>query len=161
MSTGANSEIDLYTRISNLEIAAFGGPNPLGGFPLVVGGFGNPPIVYTASVASLTFASGNFNVAVTMLPAAAPAGLYRATAYGVVTTLITGATSWAFKLGFTDDDQAQTPTVCTSSTLTAGTAESGSYTFRSTGATALTFTPTAASISAGVIAYSFVLERLQ
>lgn len=116
-------------------------------------------ILVAASVnAALAF--GSFGTAVTLLPAGAPAGVYEANIYAVVTTTIVTATTWLFVFGFTDDKQAQTPTVSTSSTLTAGTAQFGAYTFRSTGATAITFTPTATSISAGVISYSVTLQRV-
>lgn len=117
-----------------------------------------PDIVAKSSNLALGFAS--FGTAITLLPATAPAGTYRVSVYAVIVTTITTATSWLFKLGFTDDKQAQTPTASTSSTMTAGTAEQGVYTFRSAGTAAITFTPTAASADAGVIAYSLVLERI-
>lgn len=114
-------------------------------------------IVATSQNAALGFAS--FGTAITLLPATAPAGTYTVSVYGVVTTTITGATSWAFILGYTDDKQAQTATVSTSSTLTAGTSEQGQVFFRSNGTAAITITPTAASISAGVVAYSVAVQR--
>jgi hypothetical protein len=126
---------------------------------------GNDWIVANASTGipglgtPLGFAS--FGTAITLLPAGSPAGTYTVTIYGVVTTTIVTATTWSFVLGFTDDKQAQTPTAITSSTLTAGTANQGQYSFRSTGATAITITPTAASISAGAIQYTVVLQRCQ
>lgn len=159
MSTGQNAEIDPSVRFANLEQAVFGGPNPLQSFPYLVGSLGVRQIVY--SLQNSAFAYTGFGTAVTMLPSTAPAGLYLATAYGVITTTITTATSWLFKLGFTDDDEAQTPTLSTSSTMTAGATQQGSYAFRSNGTAAITYTPTSASAAAGVIAYSLVLERLQ
>jgi hypothetical protein len=111
------------------------------------------------SVSNAALAFGSFGTAVQLLPAGR-AGTYRVSIYGVVTTTIVTATSWSFALGYTDDKQAQTPTAVTSSTLTAGAEQQIVFTFRSTGATAITITPTAASISAGVIAYSAVLEQL-
>lgn len=116
--------------------------------------------VLVASSQNAAFGFAGFGTAITLLPATAPAGTYLCTIYGVVTTTITVATSWLFTLSFTDDKQAQTPTVCTSSTMTAGTAEQGSYLFRSNGTAAITFTPTAASAGAGVIAYSLILQRV-
>lgn len=118
----------------------------------------NDVLVASSQNSALGFAS--FGTAITLLPATAPAGTYIATIYAVITTTITTATSWLFTLGFTDDKQAQTPTVCTSSTMTAGAAEQGAYMFRSNGTAAITFTPTAASAGAGVIAYSVVLQRV-
>ena len=119
----------------------------------------NTPGIVTTAQQAAALATG-FGSAITLLPAGHPAGTYRITIYGVVTTTITTATSWLFTLAFTDDKQAQTPTVTTSSTMTAGTAQTGTQTIRSTGATALTYTPTAASAGAGVVAYSVVVERV-
>jgi len=161
MTTGANPEIDFMTRIANLETVCFGGPNPSLAFPYVAGALGSDPILYSYS--NGTFAYTSFGTAITMLPASTPAGAYQAQVYGVITTTITTATSWLFKLGFTDDQQAQTPTIATSSTMTAGTAISGSYFFRSNGSAAITFTPSygGSAPGAGVVAASLVLQRLQ
>jgi hypothetical protein len=106
------------------------------------------------------FSYTGFGTAITLLPATTPAGTYMCSIYAVVTTTITTATSWYFVLGFTDDKQGQTPTVCTSSTETAGTAQQGTYMFRSNGTAAITLTPTAASAAAGVIAYSCTIQRI-
>lgn len=114
-------------------------------------------IVATSQNTALAF--GSFGTAITLLPVNAPAGTYTVSVYAVVTTTITGATSWSFVVGYTDDKQAQTGTVSTSSTLTAGTAEQGQFFFRSNGTAAVTVTPTATSISAGVVAYSIVVQR--
>jgi len=116
-----------------------------------------PDIVATNANAA---ASATAFAAITLLPASHPAGTYRVTTAAVVTTTITVATSWLFTIGYTDDKQAQTPTVSTSSTMTAGATQSGSFMFRSTGATALTVTPTAASAGAGVVAFSVLVERI-
>lgn len=116
--------------------------------------------VLVASSQNAAFGFAGFGTAITLLPATAPAGTYICSIYAVITTTITTATSWLFKIGFTDDDQAQSPTVCTSSTMTAGAAEEGSYIFRSNGTAAITVTPTSASAAAGVIAYSVVLQRV-
>lgn len=116
--------------------------------------------ILVASSQNTALAFGSFGTPITLLPAGAPAGTYEVNIYAVIKTTIVTATTWLFTLAFTDDQQAQTPTVMTSSTLTAGTANFGAYTFRTTGATAITFTPTAASISAGVIAYSVTLQRI-
>lgn len=113
-----------------------------------------------ATINNSAFPFGSFGTAITLLAATAPAGTYRVTIYGVVTTTITTATSWLFTIAYTDDKQAQTPTVCTSSTMTAGTDETGTLLFRSNGTAAITVTPTSASAAAGAIAYSLVLERL-
>ena len=118
----------------------------------------NDVLVASSQNSALGFAS--FGTAITLLPSTAPAGTYLCNVYAVITTTITTATSWLFTLSFTDDKQAQTPTVCTSSTMTAGAAEQGSYTFRSNGSAAITFTPTAASAGAGVIAYTVTLQRV-
>lgn len=115
-------------------------------------------LVASSQNPALGFAS--FGTAITLLPSGHPAGTYEVNVYAVITTTITTATSWLFPIAFTDDNKAQTPTVSTSSTMTAGTAQFGAYTFRSTGATAITFTPTAASAGAGVIAYSVTLQRI-
>ena len=118
----------------------------------------NDILVAASQNSALGFAS--FGTAITLLPATAPAGTYQINIYGVITTTITTATSWLFTIGYTDDNKAQTPTVCTSSTMTAGAAEFGAYMFRSNGTAAITFTPTAASAGAGVIAYTVVLQRV-
>lgn len=114
-------------------------------------------IVATSQNTALAF--GSFGTAITVLPSTAPAGTYTVSVYAVVTTTITGAASWSFVLGYTDDKQAQTATISSSSTLTAGTAEQGQFFFRSNGTAAITVTPTATSISAGVVAYSIVVQR--
>lgn len=44
MAVGANTEIDFYTRIANLENALFGGPNPTGA-ALPFPGTSQPPVV--------------------------------------------------------------------------------------------------------------------
>lgn len=122
--------------------------------------FTNTPGIVASSVNS-AFPYTSFGTAITLLAAGAAAtGTFRVNITGVVTTTITTATSWLFTIGYTDDQGARTPTVATSSTMTAGTVEQGSYLFRNTGAAAITVTPTSASAAAGVIAYSVVLERL-
>jgi hypothetical protein len=113
-----------------------------------------------ASSQNAAFGFAGFGTAITLLPSSAPAGTYIISATDVITTTITTATSWLFTVGYTDDQGARTPTVCTSSTMTAGAVEQGNYTFRSSGTAAITFTPTAASAAAGVIAYSVTLQRI-
>src|SRR5262249_6672007 len=115
-----------------------------------------PGIVFSNALTG-QLATG-FGSAITILPSGFAAGTYRLTIGAVVTTTITTATSWLFTLAYTDDQGARTPTVTTSSTMTAGTSQSGSYTFKTTGATALTYTPTAASAGAGAVAYSILVE---
>lgn len=116
-------------------------------------------IVTTINNAAFPF--GSFGTAITLVPAGSTnAGTYRITIYGVVTTSITTATSWLFTIAYTDDKSALTPTVCTSSTMTANAVEQGTYFFRSSGTAAITVTPTAASAAAGAIAYTLILERV-
>jgi len=119
-----------------------------------------PDIVAANSNPTVGFAVLAAATAVTLLPAGHAAGTYRVNIYGVVTTTITTATSWLFPIGYTDDQGARAPTATTSSTMTAGTVQQVSFTLRSTGATALTITPTATSAAAGAIAYSVVVERI-
>ena len=115
----------------------------------------------TTVINNAAFPFGSFGTAITLVPAAAAnAGTYRVTIYGVVTTTITTATSWLFVLGYTDDKSALTPTVCTSASMTANSVEQGTYFFRSSGTAAITITPTAASAAAGAIAYTLILERI-
>lgn len=121
-------------------------------------GLGTPLIVAVSSNTNLAF--GSFGTPITLVAAAGQAGTYRLTISGTVKTTITTATSWLFTAAYTDDIHSQTPTVSTSSTMTANATETGSITFRSTGTAAITITPTAASSDAGAIAYYAVLERL-
>lgn len=114
-------------------------------------------IATTNTNAALAF--GSFNAAITLLPAGHTAGTYRVSVGGVVTTTIATATSWAFTLGYTSDQGANTVVASTSATMTAGTNQGGALLVRSTGATALTVTLTAASASAGVVAYTVLVER--
>ncbi len=121
--------------------------------------FANTPnIVATQSNAALAF--GSFNAAITVLAASHPAGTYRVSVYGVVTTTITTATSWALTLTYTDDQAARTNTISTNSTMTAGAIQGASSLIRSTGATALAVNLVAASAGAGAVAYSVVVERV-
>ena len=113
-----------------------------------------------ATNANLVFPYTSFGTAITLLPLGHAAGLYSVSIYAVITTTITTATSWLFTLGYTDPKQAQTPTLSTSSTMTAGTIQQATYNLYSTGATALTHTPTSASAAAGVIAYVVTVQRL-
>jgi hypothetical protein len=99
----------------------------------------------------------------TLLAAGAPAGTYRLSLYGVVTTALTGnsVSAAGFTLGYTDDDEAQTKAAAYSA-ITAGGVVELVYTFRSTGAAAITITGTATTgnPTAGVTAVSAVLERI-
>lgn len=120
-------------------------------------------ILLASSVNSaLGFAAFNAAVAITLLPSTTPAGLYSASIYAVVTTTFVTNTTWNFTLGFTDDAQAQTPLIVTSATLTAGTAVSNDYIFRSNGTAAITIKPgvTGSAATAGVAAYSITIQRL-
>lgn len=108
------------------------------------------------------FAVFNTGAAVTLLPAGHPAGFYEVNLYAVLTTAFATNTTWNFKLGFTDDGTAQSPIFATSSTLTINTALFAAYSFRSTGATALTYTPgiTGSNATTGVVAFSLAVQRL-
>ena len=117
-----------------------------------------PGIVASLSNAALAF--GSFNAAVTLLASGHTAGTYRVSVYGVVTTTIVTATSWALALTFTDDQAARTDTITTNSTMTAGQIQGASSLIRSTGVTALAVNLVAASASAGVVAYSVLVERV-
>jgi len=119
-------------------------------------------LVAIVSNPGLGFAAFNSAAAVTLLPAGFPAGTYECNIYAVLTTAFATNTTWNFSLGFTDDATAQTPIVLTSSTLTINTAVSAYYVFRSTGATALTYTPgkTGSAATTGVVAFSLTIQRL-
>jgi hypothetical protein len=120
-------------------------------------------LVASVSNTGLGFAAFNSAAAVTLVPAGAVnAGTYAVNLYAVLTTAFATNTTWNFSLGFTDDQQAQTPIAFTSSTLTQGTALQGTYIFRSTGATAITYTPgkTGSAATAGVVAFSLTVQRI-
>lgn len=117
-------------------------------------------IVANVSSPVTTFTVLAAATAVTLLPANHPAGMYRFSIYGVVTTSITTATSWLFPIGYTDTQGAKTPTAATSSTMTAGAVVQASYHFYSTGVAAITVTPTSTSAAAGAVAYYISLARL-
>lgn len=129
---------------------------------LATAGLGVPPILAIANLSTQGFAVFNTSAAVNLLPAAAPAGTYRASIYLVLTTTFVTNTTVNIALGFTDDNGAQAPVTVSTSTLTAGTAVQISYTFRSTGATAITYKPgvTGPAATAGAASFSVVLERL-
>src|SRR5271170_3439191 len=138
-------DADLENQINNLQAA-------------------NDIMVASSQNAALAF--GKLGTAITLLPATAPAGTYLFTCYGVITTSLSGGSvsGFAFVLGFSDDDQAQTPTAATVSQTAAGNACQGSYMFRSNNATpaAITFTPNylTGAPTAGKIAYSVILQRV-
>lgn len=119
-----------------------------------------PNIVATQVNTALAFGSFNATIAVVGMPAGHAAGTYRVSTYGVVTTTITTATSWALQAAYTDDQGARTFVISTSSTMTAGAVQGASVLIRSTGATALTMNLVAASAGAGVVAYSVLVERV-
>jgi hypothetical protein len=125
-----------------------------------------PEIVGVFSNAAVPF--GSFTTAgvviSTLAPATAPAGTYRLSVYGDVTTTIAGGSVSAagVTLGWTDDEGAQTLANALSS-LTAGTAKlQNTYTFRSNGTAAITITGTATTgnPTSGVVALSAILERI-
>ena len=122
--------------------------------------FANTTPIVGTPINNAALAFGSFNAAVTVLPAGHTAGTYRVSVYAVVTTTIVTATSWALAITYTDDQAARTNTITTSSTMTAGTIEGASSLIRSTGATAIAANLVAASASAGVVAYSVVVERV-
>lgn len=111
---------------------------------------------------ALGFAAFNSAAAVTLLPANHPAGTYVVNLYAVLTTAFATNTTWNFSLGWTDDYQAQSPVAFTSSTLTIGTILQGTYLLRSTGATALTWTPgkTGSAATTGAVQYSITVQRI-
>ena len=100
---------------------------------------------------------------VALYSATLPAGTYRMSIYGVITTSLTGNSISAagLTIGWTDDDQAQTKTNAYSAT-TAGAIVENVYIFRSTGSAAITLTGTATtgSPTAGASQVSMVLERV-
>ena len=108
------------------------------------------------------FAVFNTAAAVTLLPATAPAGVYEVNIYLVLTTTFVTNTTVNITLGFTDDAAAQAPIVATTSTLTAGAAAFGAYTFRSNGTAAITYTPkvTGTAATAGAATFSIAVQRL-
>jgi len=122
--------------------------------------FANTTPIIGTSINNAALAFGSFNAAVTVVPAGHTAGTYRVSVYGVVTTTITVATSWAIAITFTDDQGARTFTISTNSTMTAGAIEGASSLIRSTGATAIAANLVAASAGAGAVAYSVVVERV-
>jgi hypothetical protein len=119
------------------------------------------------------FAVFNSAAAVTLLPATAPAGIYRLTAQLVITTSFVTNTEVVMTFAWTDADQA-TSLVLTTAAKTAGTylpATAGgsitalvpnSQTFYSTGAAAITYTPSVSgsAATAGAAQVSIVLERI-
>jgi hypothetical protein len=139
--------------------------------------FGNANISQAQIVAAVNTNSGFavFNAAtpVTLVPAGAPAGIYRLTAQLVITTSFVTNTEVVMAFGWTDADQATTLTLTTAA-KTAGTylpATAGgtitalvpnSQTFYSTGAAAITYTPsvTGTAATAGAAQVSIVVERL-
>ena len=59
MSTGPNLEIDFATRLSNLETAVFGGPNPAGNEPNAGGNIAGGPCVSLTGSADVLPLNGN------------------------------------------------------------------------------------------------------
>jgi hypothetical protein len=122
--------------------------------------------VLVASSQNSGLAFGSLGTAITLLPSTAPLGTYLFTCYGVITVALSGGSvsGFAFVLGFSDDYQAQTPTVATVSAVSVGTVAQGSYMFRSNNSTpaAITFTPNylTGAPTAGKIAYSVTLQRM-
>jgi len=120
--------------------------------------------ILVAATSQLTqgFAVFNAATAVTLLPATTPAGVYEVNIYMVLTTTFVTNTTANITLGYTDDVQAQSPIVVTTSTLTAGTAVFGAYTFRSNGTAAITYTPkvTGSAATAGAATFSIAVQRL-
>ena len=120
--------------------------------------------VLVASSQNSALAFGSIGTQITLLPATAPAGTYLFTCYGVITVALTGGSvsGFAFPISYTDDFQAQTPTVATVSATSTGSVCQGSYMFRSNGTAAIKFTPNylTGQPTAGDIAYSVVLQRI-
>jgi hypothetical protein len=107
---------------------------------------------------------GSYTTAgVSLLSASLPAGTYRLSLYGVITTSLSGGSVSAagITLGYTDDDEAQTKASAYSAITAGGVAEIV-YTFRSTGAAPITLTGTATTgnPTAGASSVSGILERI-
>jgi hypothetical protein len=98
-----------------------------------------------------------------LFSATLPAGTYRLSLYGVITTTLSGnsVSAAGITLGYTDDDQAATKATAYSA-LTAGATAQVVFTFRQTGAAAVTLTGTATtgSPTAGASQVSGIIERL-
>lgn len=159
---GQNNDFVHYTNSTGgvvYSINSAGNNNVAGG--LTLAGQGQPAILYATSLTAQAFGVFNTAAAVTMLAASAPAGTYRVSIYLVITTTFVTNTAVTMSIGFTDDDQAQTVTT-TGGALTAGTILQNTYTFRSNGTAAITYTPskTGSAATAGAAAFSVVLERL-
>lgn len=122
----------------------------------------NDVMVALVNTTAIGFAAFNSAAAVTLLPATAPAGTYLANLYAVLTTAFATNTNWVITLGYTDDYQAQTNALVSSSTLTIGTYVSASCTFRSNGTAAVTYTPskTGSSATTGVVALTLAIQRI-
>lgn len=99
----------------------------------------------------------------TNILAAAPAGLYRANFYYVVTTAGVGGTAITVNVTYTDAQQAQTNSSVTSSGLVLGQFATGSFMVQqqATGAIAYTVTETGTFTTHPVLALKVALERLQ
>jgi hypothetical protein len=107
---------------------------------------------------------GSYTTAgVVLLTTTLPAGTYRLSLYGVITTSLSGnsVSAAGITLGYTDDDQAQTKATAYSAITAGGVAELV-YVFRSTGAAAITLTGTATTgnPTAGASQVSGILERI-
>ena len=126
--------------------------------------FANTTSIVAPVVANTAVPFGTFNTgtAVNFLTATPPAGVYRVTAYLLLTTTFVTNTTVNITVGWTDESQAQTNIVATTSTLTAGTFVSGSVTFKSSGSAQITWAPkdTGTAATAGAASVYVVLERL-
>lgn len=132
---------------------------------LALAGQGVPPIVGVANLSAQGFAVFNTATPVTLVAAGAGnAGTYRVSVNLIITTTFVTNTQVQIQVKATDDAALQTFTTITTS-ITAGAAGSDVQSttfFRSTGATAVTYTPsvTGTAATAGVASFSVVVERL-
>jgi hypothetical protein len=161
LDSAANSDT-IYTLVYDASINSWNVQNVSFGnaslsAPQVVG------VLNSAAVGFADYTTAGVLIS-TLLPAGAPAGTYRLSLYGVITTTLTGNSVAApgLTLGYTDDDQAVTKETVFSGGTAAGNVAELVYVFRSTGAAAVTLTGvcTTGNPTAGVTAVSAVLERV-
>jgi hypothetical protein len=128
---------------------------------------GNDAISSPQIVAGINGAQpfGSYTTAgVSLLSTNQPAGTYRLSLYGVITTTLTGNSVAApgITLGWTDDDKAQTNAPVFTGGTAAGNICQLTYTFRSTGTAPITLTGvcTTGNPTAGASQVTAVLERI-
>jgi hypothetical protein len=124
---------------------------------ITTAGQGVPPVVAFAATTPTT------PVGATNILASAPPGVYRIGFYSVVTTTGTVGTSFSLNIIYTDAKQAQTLTVFTNSTFTAGNVNEGFAIVQnqSTGNIQYTVTEVGSFTVHPVLALYLTMERLQ